>query len=160
MLKSYINTQEAGPGRKRPKNKFIFKRDPRDISYLYFLDSATNQYHRISYRNTAHPAISVWEFRDALERAKQKGRENVNEEAIFVAYEEMKKVALTAVEQTRRVNKFTNRLVQGVPENTVAALLPVPTALPVIPAVSPVRQVQKERSIILPFDDLYDEALN
>lgn len=164
VLKPYVNSLAPGFGKSRAKRKFLFKRDPRDISYIYFLDPETKQYHRIPYRNTAHPAISVWEFRQALALVKLKGKENVNEDDIFAAYDEMKKVALAAVERTRRLNKSSNRLVKGVPADALAALLPAPATRKIqissdAPVVIPANQMQKERPIIAPFDDLHDDAL-
>lgn len=164
VLKPYVNSLAPGFGKSRAKRKFLFKRDPRDISYIYFLDPEAKQYHRIPYRNTAHPAISVWEFRQALALVKLKGKENVNEDDIFAAYDEMKKVELAAVERTRRLNKSSNRLVKGVPADALAALLPAPATRKIqissdAPVVIPANQMQKERPIIAPFDDIHDDAL-
>ncbi len=164
VLRPYINSLEPGYGKNRAKRQFIFKRDPRDISYIYFLDPETKQYHRISYRNTGHPAISVWEFRQALAQVKLKGIEKVDDDSIFAAYDEMKKVALGAVERTRRMNKSNNRLVKGVPTDALAILLPAPTSRkikvsPVASEVDSSNRIQVEFSKIVPFDDIQDDAL-
>jgi putative transposase len=164
VLKHYINSLEPGFGKNRSKRQFIFKRDPRDISCIYFLDPNTNQYHRIPYRNTEYPAISVWEFRQALARVKLKGMAKVDQGSIFAAYDEMKKVALDAIERTRRVNRSSNRLVKGVPLDTLAVLLPAPTSRKtkvsaVAPETLPADRIQKERPLIVPFDEIEDDAL-
>ena len=45
--------KEAHPKRKR---QFIVRRDPRDISMIYFYDPELQEYFAIPYRNTASPA--------------------------------------------------------------------------------------------------------
>lgn len=66
LLRPYINCREPDSGRNRPKRRFSFKCDPRDTNCIYFLHPETNQYHRISYHNTTHPAISIRRVRQAL----------------------------------------------------------------------------------------------
>ncbi|OGX91500.1 Mu transposase C-terminal domain-containing protein [Hymenobacter coccineus] len=130
VLEPYINSLEAGSGKRRLKQKFTFKRDPRDISCLYFLEPGTKVYHRIPYRDTSHPAISVWEFRQAVEQARLKGLERIDEGTIFAAYDAMRAVELAAVERTKRVTKTANRMLQGVPEGAAAAFFSSGTSGP------------------------------
>ena len=57
VLKPWINANDpATPGRKRT---FIVRRDPRDISVVYFYDPQLKQYFEIPYRTTSYPPISV-----------------------------------------------------------------------------------------------------
>ncbi|MGI4738442.1 MAG: Mu transposase C-terminal domain-containing protein [Janthinobacterium lividum] len=121
VLKPYINTLEVSTGKQRVKRKFLFKRDPRDISCLYFLDPATQQYHRIPYRNTAHPPMSVWEFRQARELARSKGLATVDADGIFAGYAQMREVEVAAATKTKKMTKLQNRLIQGVPLTSVSA---------------------------------------
>jgi putative transposase len=164
VLKPYINTLEDGAGKSRLKRKFTFKRDPRDISCLYFLEPATRVYHRIPYRDTSHPAISVWEFRQAIEQARLKGIENLDEDAIFAAYDSMRAIELAAVERTKKVNKSANRLLQGVPVSATSVFFqhgttinnivhPTPDPSPIDLPVAP-----RSRPTLTPFDGLYDDA--
>ncbi|MFC3159851.1 Mu transposase C-terminal domain-containing protein [Chryseobacterium arachidis] len=66
---------------RKDKGGYIFKRDPRDISIIYFLDPQTEQYYDIPFRNATHPAISIWEYRDALKKVKDRNKE-ISEENI------------------------------------------------------------------------------
>ncbi|WP_177189928.1 helix-turn-helix domain-containing protein [Hymenobacter actinosclerus] len=118
VLRPHIHSLEPGPGKTRLKRKFLFKRDPRNISCLYFLEPETKQYHRIPYRDTSLPAISVWEFRQALDSVKAAGRENIDEQAIFEAYDKMRAIEMEALARTRKTNKQRNRMAQGVPDGT------------------------------------------
>lgn len=53
------------------KAKFLFKRDPRDISVIYFLIPTTKSYCPIPYRNPAYPAISIWELKEAQRKIRE-----------------------------------------------------------------------------------------
>ena len=176
VLKPYINSLEPGAGKSRIKRKFVFKRDPRDISCLYFLDPQTRLYHRIPYRDTSHPAISIWEFRRAVEQARLKGLENLSEDSIFHAYDNMRTIELAAVEKTRRVSKSSNRMRQGVPitatsvffqdgaiTNHVVHSAPAATTTVSVEGEeaapsSPLPVVTRSRPLITAFDELDDDA--
>ncbi len=119
VLRKFINSVDLASGKARVKRKFTFRRDPRDISCVYFLDPDTKQYHRIPYRNTSHPSISVWEYRDAMKRLKDAGRENIDENAIFDAYDKMRKLELDAVEKTQKINKTRNRIIESSKTTTI-----------------------------------------
>nr|GFD39322.1 hypothetical protein [Tanacetum cinerariifolium] len=84
------------------KQQLTFKRDPRDISVLYLLEPNTQFYHRVPYRNTSRPSISVWEYRASVRQLKKQGAEKLDENAIFAAYERMRSLELAAVEKTQR----------------------------------------------------------
>lgn len=164
VLKPYINSLEGGSGKRKLKRKFTFKRDPRDISCLYFLEPETRVYHRIPYRDTSHPAISVWEFRKAVEQARLKGLESLDEGAIFAAYDAMRTLELAAVERTKRVTKSANRLLQGVPVSATSVFFQqgrtitnVVHSSPGADAVAPLA-TPRPRPTLTPFDGLHDDA--
>lgn len=91
---------EIEPGTKKAR-KFIFVRDPRDISIVYFLDPDTQQYLPVPYRdNTRHP-ISLWELNAALRLLRENPVNEVNEATIFKAVERMREIERKAVEKTR-----------------------------------------------------------
>ena len=84
------------------KQKFIFKRDPRDISVIYFYDPEAKQYFTISYRDTSRPAISIWELRQATKKLEDAGYNQVNEALIFEAYEQMRQEQEKAIKETKK----------------------------------------------------------
>jgi putative transposase len=57
-----------------PKRKrlFLIRRDPRDISVVYFFDPELNCYFEIPYRDTSRPALTLWELREARTRSSNK----------------------------------------------------------------------------------------
>ena len=107
VLRPWINApDENEPKRKR---KFIFRRDPRDISQIWFYDPELHSHFAIPYRDTSHPAISIWELREAVSRAEAQGRETLNEHVIFEAYEKMREIELEAVHKTKAARRSVQR---------------------------------------------------
>src|SRR5207249_707798 len=91
------------------KRKFIVRRDPRDISVVYFYDPDLKQYFTIPYRNTAHPPISVWELREVRRRLKEEGRKAINEDLIFDAYNRLRALEGEALSETKRARRAAQR---------------------------------------------------
>lgn len=88
------------PGTKKA-GKFIFVRDPRDISIVYFLDPDTKSYVQIPYFDTTHPAISLWELNAVIKKLREDPNCVVNEAMIFRGIEKMREVERQAIEKTR-----------------------------------------------------------
>lgn len=98
VLNKYINETEKNSNRKR---KFIFKRDPRNISRIYFFDPELKEYFRIPYRDTSQPPMSIWEYRKVRRRIEAQGIEDVDEELIFRTLKEMRAIEERAVRETK-----------------------------------------------------------
>ncbi|GEA20356.1 Mu transposase C-terminal domain-containing protein [Vibrio harveyi] len=92
-------------GNSKLKRKFIFRRDPRDISTVWFFDPQLEMYYPIPYRNTSFPAVSIWEFNAALSKLKVEGRSTVNEDIIFDAIEKMRTIEIAAVAETKKARR-------------------------------------------------------
>ncbi|MEO8129821.1 MAG: Mu transposase C-terminal domain-containing protein [Bryobacteraceae bacterium] len=105
VLRPWINTKEKN-GRQR---RFAVRLDPRDISTVHFFDPELKQYFAIPYRDTSHPPISVWELREIRRRLKQEGRDSMNEDAIFRAYEQMRTIEDAAVNKTKEMRRNIER---------------------------------------------------
>lgn len=95
VLRRYIHSKTDNI-----KRKFIFRRDPRDISVVYFYDPELKEYFDIPYRDTSLPAISIWEFKDVL-RTLKKNKVPINEKSIFETYREMDDIEKKAIRETR-----------------------------------------------------------
>lgn len=111
VLRRFINA--ADPEDPCRKWKFICKRDPRDISVIYFYDPELKQYFSIPYRNTSHSPISVWELREVQDKLKKQGRENIDEALIFDAYERMRQLEEKAVRETKTLRRAKQRRVNN-----------------------------------------------
>ncbi|ABA87387.1 integrase core domain protein [Syntrophotalea carbinolica DSM 2380] len=106
VLRRWINAKEPGDQKKR---KFLIRRDPRDISVIFFHDPEVNQYYEIPYRDSSRPAISIWEFREARRRLKEEGTKDINEDLIFDAYERMRALEEQAVKETKKTRRMRQR---------------------------------------------------
>jgi putative transposase len=109
ILKPWISAADPSDGCGQRKRKFIIRRDPRDISRVYFFDPELKQYFEIPYRNTAHPPISVWELREARRRLKEEGQKAVNEDLIFDAYNRLRTLEAEAVQETKKARRAAQR---------------------------------------------------
>ena len=95
VLRPFINA--TIPGKPAFKQKFIFKRDPRDISQIYFFNPEQKQYSAITYRDPSRPPMSIWELREVTRELKNHGKSQVNEELIFDAYDRMQEQERKAI---------------------------------------------------------------
>ncbi len=111
VLRRWVGAMDPQhPNRKR---KFIFRRDPRDISAVFFFDPEARKYFRIPYRNLANPHISIWELKAIRKYLDEVGKEEVDEAAIFRARNEMRRIeeaAAAKTEKTRRSRAQTQAI--------------------------------------------------
>jgi putative transposase len=107
VLRRFINATD--PDNPKLKRQFTFRRDPRNISQLYFYDPEVRLYYTIPYRDTSHPPMSVWELREVRRQLESEGRENVNEQLIFDAYERMRRQEEAAVGETKKARRSRQR---------------------------------------------------
>jgi putative transposase len=107
VLRRYINAMD--PENPKLKRQFIFKRDPRNISVLYFYDPEIKQYYANPYRDTSHPPMSIWELREVRRQLEREGVESVNEQLIFDAYERMRRQEEESVRETRKARRSRQR---------------------------------------------------
>jgi len=109
------------------QGKFLIRRDPRDLSRVYVLDPASQQYFEVPYRTLARPGITLWEYRQALKRLRERGLDRVNEATIFQAVEEMRRIVRDAAGKTRTARRQTERLRQSTAGQPAEALSSSPT---------------------------------
>ncbi|MEO3798882.1 Mu transposase C-terminal domain-containing protein [Nonomuraea sp. B1E8] len=76
--------------------KFVLRRDPRDLSRVWVLDPYGHAYLAVPYRMLSRPPISVWEQRAAIVRLRQDGRAQVDENALFAMVEQMRQITENA----------------------------------------------------------------
>lgn len=100
-LRRWVNVNDA----KGLKHKFIFKRDPRDISRLYFYDPELCDHFIIPYRNIGYPPMSEWDLRNVRKYLNDHKIKDANEDQIFQAYEKRKKIENDALNKTKQVRR-------------------------------------------------------
>jgi putative transposase len=62
----------------------LIKYDPRDLSRI-FVRRLDGSYIEARYRNLAYPAVTIWEWRNATRRLFDRGKRDLDEDAIFSA---------------------------------------------------------------------------
>lgn len=129
VLDRYINATE---GNGKVKQKFLIRRDPRDVSVTYFLDPSDNRYSAVPYRNMSHPAVSLWEVRAALAKLREDGIKDVDEDRLFETIERLRQRIDDAVKATKSARRSAARRPPGIrprPPIAPARQVPIPAAL-------------------------------
>lgn len=101
----YSNALQPWIAERNKAEKFIIRRDPRDISRIYVLPPGQDEYIEVSYRTLSHPAVTLWEQRESLKYLKANGASKVDEAAIFRAIESMRKLTDDAAASTRSARR-------------------------------------------------------
>lgn len=99
-LQPWINARKG-----KEAAKFLVRRDPRDISRIWFFDPNIGDYLVVPYRNIGRPSISLWELKAATEWVKAEGRRSVDEDGIFAARARMQEIVETASKETRKARR-------------------------------------------------------
>lgn len=106
VLRTQINLIDENTNKKKV---YIFKRDPRDISYIWYYDDITMQYYKINLADQSIPSMSVWEFDSIKNLIKQKGYTSVNNHLIIEAHEELHHQIQDSVKKTKKVRRELQR---------------------------------------------------
>lgn len=151
VLRPWINATD--PDNPRAKRQFRFRRDPRDISEIYFFEPNAKRYFAVPYRDLSHPPISLWELREAKRVAKKEGVRDVDERVVFeYAMKMRQEVAEAAVKTKSARRKHQKHIEHAKARQTKKAELPKVSATP-RPASPPPAVVGYDPSNIVPFED-------
>ncbi|WP_373031439.1 Mu transposase C-terminal domain-containing protein [Sulfurovum sp.] len=114
ILRPFINQIDVKTGKKR---RFIFKRDVRDISYIWYYDEATQNYYKINLANSEIPTMSLWEYREIRRRIGERNASSISDHELIAAHEELHQQVLEASKKTkkarRQMQKVKNREQNG-----------------------------------------------
>ncbi len=109
VLNAWIDSYDIIRGHK-VKKKFITRRDPRDISNIWFFDENVKRYYVIPYRNTRLPKVSLWEYRAAQKYLKAIQNKDYNEDEVFEALAKLRQMALESKNKTKTHRKLIDRV--------------------------------------------------
>jgi len=123
-------------------NKFILRRDPRDISSVWVLDPESRRYLEIPYRIISNPSVTLWEHRKAVEKLRESGKEKVDEAAIFWMIAQMREITETAAKEKKRARRDIERRRHLAEEPSPKKLTP------------PADSSSEECAKVKPFEDL------
>jgi putative transposase len=162
VLRKWMHALEGDSPKSRRKRKFIFKRDPRDISILYFYDPEAKDYFEIPYRDLKKPPMTLWEHHQVLRQLESEGVKDIDETRFFEAHRKLQEIEEQAVRQTQIVRRERKRakakssrdksLKQEL-STTPAAITPVISTASVAPPVS-ISQFPLSTGTIQPYDEL------
>lgn len=121
-LRPWINAEDSKTGRKQ---ELVFRRDPRDISAIWFFDPTLKQYFQIPLADQALPAMSIWEYQYAREKLKREGAASVNEHQVLRAITELRTLVEEATERTKKARRQAQRRKEH--EKNVSPAVPLPS---------------------------------
>lgn len=132
-LRPWINSRD--PKDNKQKREFIFRRDPRDISTIWFFDPLLKQYFKIPFADLSLPSVSIWEYNQAKDMLKREGAKSVNEHQVLHAITELRSKVDKAKETTKKARRQAQRRIEHekqvspanpIPVKNVVALTPPP----------------------------------
>jgi putative transposase len=125
-LRPWINAGD--PERHGQKRVFTFRRDPRDISSIWFFDPELKHYFKIPFADQSLPSMSIWEYQQAKELLKKQGAKSFNERQILGAITELRSKVEEAKKKTKKARRQAQRRVEHEKNITPAHPMPTPAA--------------------------------
>ena len=137
----YSDALKPWIARRERLEKFVLRRDPRDISRIWALDPGGQAYVQVPYRTLSRPPISAWEQRAATARLREQDRAQVDENALFQMVEQMRHITEEAAAKTRgaRMTRRDLERLGQVPARPAPARAALPPPDDASVAAAPVR---------------------
>jgi len=108
-LRPWINAIDPNDPNKKKKRKFIFKRDPRDISMIWFYEPNTNTYFKVPTAKREIPSISLHEYKQVQKYLKSQRLNTVDQDAIYKAIIHLREKVDQALSLTRKQRRLNQR---------------------------------------------------
>ena len=151
VLRPWVNA--ADPEHPRVKRKFRFRRDPRDISVIYFFEPNLKRYYAIPYRDLSLPPVSLWEWREAKKAARKDGAVDVDEQTVFKYARRKREVVQQEKEKSKKARRAHQKLVENAKaKSRKKTELPKVSATP-RPAAPPPAVPGYDPDKVIPFDE-------
>ncbi|WP_335968207.1 Mu transposase C-terminal domain-containing protein [Acinetobacter bereziniae] len=148
ILEPYIGLQGAD-GKAR---KYIFRRDPRDISIIYFLNPDTKNYIPIPVANQNLPSTSLWQLRASKKRLKERGLKDYNEHQIIETLIEIQQLVENAEAQTKKMRRIRQR--SKIHQKNITPVQPIEKQQRPENVVTPKMDGLLDVDVIQPFEDI------
>jgi putative transposase len=134
-LRPWINATE--PDNSGKKQDFVFRRDPREISTIWFFDPKIRQYFKIPFADQSLPSMSIWEYNQAKESLRKEGVKDADQHQILRTITELRNKVEKAQEKTKTARRQAQRRKEHEKKVTPAnPLLLPPSGLPASTAAS------------------------
>lgn len=113
VLRPFIHNHEFSG--KASGAEYILKRDPRNISVIYFLHPTTQQYHDIPLGDMKGGRVSLWEHREVVRRELERNpdRKQLTSAKLVRGYSQLREIEEKAVRKTGKVTKAARRIRQS-----------------------------------------------
>jgi len=96
---------------KKDTNKnYTFKRDPRDISTIWFYDDNLQEYYLIPLANPEIPKMSLFELNQIKKRIERSNNQTLNEFNIIQGYKELYEHVNESIKQTKKQRKSIQKI--------------------------------------------------
>lgn len=116
-LNIFINAKNKDGSKKH----FLFRRDPRDISKIWFYDPSLHQYFTVPFANQQLPSMSLWEYKQIRKQISDKGNEYINEHQIYEALTEMRDLIEDSSKKTKSARRQAQRQKTHAKSQTIVA---------------------------------------
>lgn len=125
-LRHWVGAQDPkDPAKKR---QFVFRRDPRDISVVWFYDPDLKGYFRIPFADQSLPAMSIWAYREARARMKAEGNHGFDPRKVADAVLELREQVDASSAQTKAARRQAQR--RRLHDKKVSPATPLPPREP------------------------------
>jgi len=101
-LRPWIGKTDPKTGKPQ---KFLFRRDPRDVTRIWFKDPALNEYFEVPILRARYQGVTVAEYVKAKKKARADGRGAVNEELVDKYVDENQQQEIEAAEKTKAARR-------------------------------------------------------
>lgn len=120
----------SGSCRCGSREDYIFKRNLKDISIIYFYDPERKSYHEIPQRDISRPPMTLWALREITRGLARDGKQHIDEQLIYASRERRLQIIPQATQKTEAARRKFRRLAPVRPEgahleNNFAAPTPV-----------------------------------
>lgn len=142
-LRHWINAPD--PEDRRRKRKLLFRRDPRDISRIWFHDPEAEQYFEVPAVGRRLPQTNIWELREAKREMKREGEKATNPAQLAEALNRLRAKTEASTAETKKARRKTQRRKEHRRKQAAEA------------AETKLRTEQQPAATIDPLADLLDE---
>lgn len=101
-LRPWINYSEPHAAKKK---SFIFRRDPRDVNFIWFYEPVEKKYYRIQIAHKEFPGVSVGEYVDAKHKVVAAGKSELDFDAVEQAINQARQIEADEAGKTKSLRK-------------------------------------------------------
>ena len=109
ILRTKIRGYDMGYDSSNSNPKYIFKRDPRDISFIWFYDNVQQEYYKIGLANMEFPPMSLQELNIIKNNIEKTNSKVLNEYNILEGYKELYSHVDESIKKTKQQKKMIQK---------------------------------------------------